>query len=366
VRNGEVEVHLPVFFSPSRRNGRRFPMKRLSFCSNGGIVLFFLALLAISTFPLEAGKGKKEKEQNKKLEELTSRELKPTEIPAFQKGDEKILFKIEKAVLMNSMLGTEMPGDLTVELRTDFLPTESSSTYVSLGFRIPGAEIDWEKKKEDDGIQDLRIFGVITEAEDTKKAVRQLSYEVSRDTKGSAAADPIDRYTATLLEPGAYKAILGILDAHTGKYGCTVRPLQVPGFGGPDLSVSSLIFAKTITQATAPAENPIEGSIRYGDLIFQVDFTNTFKSADTPECFFMVRGEQKNPETGAPSLSADYRIEKGEEKIFDYSGKMDADVWGQQIPLKKFKPGDYVLTVTVTDGVAKRSATQKCAFSVVE
>jgi hypothetical protein len=338
-------------------------MKRVFFASIASLVLFFFALGAC---PLEADQGRKEKEQNKKIGELTSKELKPTEIPAFQKGNEKVLFQIEKAVLMNSMLGTETPGELKYELRTDFLPTESSSTYVSLGFRISGSQLDWEKKGEEEGSQDLRIFGVITSAEDTKKPVRQFSFPVSRSGKAGAAADPVDRYTATLLEPGAYKAILGVIDAHTGKYGCATRPLQVPGFGGADLTISSLIFAKTITQGTAPSDSAIGEAIRYADLILQVDFANEFKNEDTPECFFMVRGYQKSPDQGASSLSAEYRIEKGTETPFKYSGKMDADVWGQQIPMKSLKPGEYVLAVTVTDGVGKRSATQKCTFRVHE
>jgi hypothetical protein len=336
-----------------------------------GSVVFILSLVLVFV-PADADKKTKKEDKDavsQQYKELESSKLDKMDIPPFEKGNEKSVFQLEKAILMNFMLGNEVSGELTYDLRTDFLPTDSASTYVSLGFRVPGGMIAIEDKSPGgEAVQDLRIFGVITQASDIKKPIRQLSFPVTRKLdKKPAAPEPIELYTNLLLEGGDYKAFLGVLDAQTGKYGCTAYTLSVPSYAGEDLKLSSLLFAKKISQPSAPPEGQIHNAISYANLVFDVGFSNELTKNDNPECFFIVKGYKTNPTSGAPEMTADYAIKKNDEVVFQYKSDMNFYMWGQPIPLNKINKitsGDYTLVVTVTDKITNKAATEKCFFKV--
>jgi hypothetical protein len=178
------------------------------------------------------------------------------------------------------------------------------------------------------------------------------------------------------LPPGVYQLNIAAKDLLSGNLNRYDVLLDVPRFDSDKLASSSLVLADQIERL--PVKR-IAGSdffaFAFGDTIVRPRLGNEFTKQDRMGIYLQFYNFQPDQQTGMPSGSIVYEIEKAEskEKVIDFVEEVAAitNASPSQVTVEKFlqlgtfDPGSYVLTVTATDRNAHQSVQQQQRFAVI-
>ena len=178
-----------------------------------------------------------------------------------------------------------------------------------------------------------------------------------------------------VLQPGRYKIDVVSRDVISGKVGVVHHSFEVPKYQEKQLSTSTLVLAYSIEGL----ENrpTTSGSFVIGRYKVKPFVSRVYKPNQNLALFLQVYDAEMDQATLRPALKVEYIVTRGGQEIFhvaeDGKGQGMIDIKGQQmviihsIPLKDAlaSPGEYGLTVRVTDLVSQKVVTPHTSFTVV-
>jgi VWFA-related protein len=200
----------------------------------------------------------------------------------------------------------------------------------------------------------------------------QVVNKLSQHYLLSGPADKIDSakrgeilfYREAQLGPGKYTVDAVGYEAPTGKAGVASANVDVPGVDAAALRLSSVVVLKR-AERLSPADQKENNPFHYGEVLIYPNMGEAInKSAKQLAFFFDVytaRGASNPPKLtievdqgGKPMAQASQDLPAA-----DAGGRIQ---YASALPIDGFKPGDYLLKITVTDG--KSSASRSVGFSV--
>jgi hypothetical protein len=184
------------------------------------------------------------------------------------------------------------------------------------------------------------------------------------DKVDSAKRGEILFYREAQLGPGKYTVDAVGYEAPTGKAGVASANVDVPRIDAAALRLSSVVVLKRAERLSA-ADQKENNPFHYGEVLIYPNMGEAINKSAKQLAFFFdvytVRGAS-NP----PKLTIE--VDQGGKAMAQASQDLPAADAGGRIqyasalPIDGFRPGDYVLKITVSDG--KSSASRSVGFSV--
>ena len=173
--------------------------------------------------------------------------------------------------------------------------------------------------------------------------------------------------TALPVSPGDYSLAVAVADS--GKSGGAKIPLSVPDYASK-LSISSPIFVGEFQQL--PEGEPEMSPYTFGKTKIVPSFDHVFAKGSDLKMLYEIYNAQNDPATGKANLEETVRFEKqgGGNPKQSKPAPPQGFAIGKKItvptgfPLATFEPGDYKLTLTITDKASGQTATKETMFKV--
>jgi len=266
----------------------------------------------------------------------------------------------------------EFLGAVPMRARADFFRTTTSKTLVLLTAGVKSSSVHYRRVGNTD-IPDVAFYARILDL-----TGNDLVFSLERDDDFVAASenrtvgidDELIFQARALLDPGSYKASVTVLDHAGGRAGSYVVPITVPDFGGEGLELSSIMLSRSIAPAP-PSDGSGDAMPPYviGNLRMLPRLGETLTQDDTLAFYYQVYNAATDPATGQPALDVDYGFfTMTPESTIDLGHVGFADqhdeVHGYSLSLKDWPPGPYLVRVSVTDQVARATATRDIVFQV--
>ncbi|HYE74263.1 MAG TPA: GWxTD domain-containing protein, partial [Blastocatellia bacterium] len=175
-----------------------------------------------------------------------------------------------------------------------------------------------------------------------------------------------------VLPPGNYKIDLVVRDVNSGRTDVKRVGFKVPRFPEGELETSSLVLASKLESLNGKIAT---GPFVRGDKKVIPNATGNFKQDQTMGVYMQVYNVAVDQATLKPSVDIEYVITHKDKEIarFKEDSKLSLSTLSSQqitlsrlIPLKQLAPGDYDLTVKITDNVAGKTVSRKEWFKVEE
>jgi VWFA-related protein len=292
---------------------------------------------------------------------VTTAELKKPLTP--QEQEKNVLTKLQKAIVA-PYPQTALPLTLGV----NYYDTAENGPVASASLQIPG---------------EFLLFGP---RDGKTQAVVDVS-GVFYDDKGFAKANFLERIVTTFrseeeavgyrgditynylakLSPGLYQVRVAARDDKSGRTGSTNSWITIPDLSDRKLSLSSLLLGERTKAMIRNVSSPVDiGSVRLSPSHrFRSDSTlrllvfayNTTLAATEPKADLAVQVQVIRDDQ--PVLTTPLRV-IGTENLPD----MARIPYAAEIPLTDFRPGRYLLQVTIIDRTSKQSATRDTHFDI--
>ena len=148
------------------------------------------------------------------------------------------------------------------------------------------------------------------------------------------------------------------------------KRLAVPRFDESELAHSSLILADLIERV--PTRNVGTGQFVIGETKVRPAVDEKFTPDARMGIYMQIYNLGIDEATHQPNAVIDYEIVRGDETVFQYSEKTsDLERAGQQITLEKilplgsFGPGEYKLSIRITDNVRQQTVSPSTRFRIL-
>jgi hypothetical protein len=242
------------------------------------------------------------------------------------------------------------PKDVQIEAITDSFMTSTGEIFATVGAKSGAA-------------QTSKVGVRIVDASGKMVAETELPFT-------SAEEKPGYFQTHLPVAPGEYSALIAISDA--GKTGAVKKPLSVPDYK-TNLAVSSIIFMSEFKQLPDGQGKPEPTAYTFGRTKITPSIDHVFKQSGDLQFLYEIYNAQ-------PDASGQVKIENLEEVIrFEKTGANPKQgrpgpprgfVIGKKItvptgyPLGTFQPGEYKMTLTITDKTSGQTAKREETFTV--
>ena len=260
---------------------------------------------------------------------------------------------------------------LPFDVRLDFLRITDQSILVPVTVAIKKKDLTFQLKQ---GVHQstINVFGRITTM--TGRVVDTFEDVIRLDVPASLLERALEEKAvyqkALALRPGLYKLNLVLKDLNNGNVGTVEQRLVVPRFEEDRLAHSSLILADLIERV--PSKNVGSGQFVIGNSKVRPAVGETFGPNDRMGIYLQVYNLAVNDATHKPDASIEYTIRQGDKTIFDYSETTaQMERAGEQLTLEKvlslkdLPPGDYTLSLKITDRVRQQSLTPSAPFRII-
>ncbi len=148
---------------------------------------------------------------------------------------------------------------------------------------------------------------------------------------------------------------------------------DVPRFIGAEITTSSLIVADLVESSKSRTGR---GQFVIGATKVRPNVSRIFRSNQNLGVYLQVYNVQIDQTTLQPAVDVEYVItrkgkevlrlkEDGGNGITDLTGYARQVTLGRTFPLKDLEPGNYEVSVEVTDRVARTKRTPKTYFSII-
>ena len=260
---------------------------------------------------------------------------------------------------------------LPFEMRTDFVRITDETILVPVTIAVKKKDMTFEMRE---GLQHavVNVFGRITTM--TGRIVQTFEDVIELDIPPALFEQGLNRPSvyqkAVPLRPGLYKLNLVLKDLNSGNVGTMERRLAVPRFDESELAHSSLILADLIERV--PTRNVGTGQFVIGETKVRPAVDGKFALDARMGIYMQVYNLGIDETTHQPNAVIDYEIVRGDETVFQYSEKTsDLERAGQQItlekilPLDSFGPGEYKLSIRITDNVRQQTVSPSTRFRIL-
>jgi len=265
-------------------------------------------------------------------------------------------------------------SDIGIHTEPFCFPSQKDSTFVALAFTLDWATLPWSEGEARSS--NLVLFGAVLQGsgDSAKKfydfsipfTVSASAADLTANPNGAGGSHSI----GIPLLPGSYSLLLGIRDAQSTKMTTRRLELTVPDFAQLPLGIPTALFLDgklERLEAAAPLDQVQQGLVvGTGRLPLRLDHKLS-KSADQAALFFLVSGTAADPQKGTPAIRVDYRLKQsGGSEVRLAPQTLPMSSVAQPLPLASREPGDYTITIAVTDTLAGNNRVERQeSFTIV-
>jgi VWFA-related protein len=226
---------------------------------------------------------------------------------------------------------------------------------------------------------DLLAFAFDEKGATADLAARRIDLSLNERQFRQAMANGLSyRADFQLKKPGAYQFRAVLRDGETGRTGSASQFIRVPDLSKNRLALSGLVLTtpKTITApASATGEKDAAGSPQPGDLQ-ATPYIRRFPQTGWIQYGVAIYNATADKKTGQPQITVQAEIYRDGKPVYQFSphlielsngANLKRFDYVGRLRLNNFPPGDYLLHLVVTDGLAKKKfakAEQWMDFSV--
>lgn len=259
---------------------------------------------------------------------------------------------------------------IPMETRFDFYRGGDGVTYTTVTVGIKSSSVQF-KSRGDKEIPDVGVFGKLVSREHPDE-----SYPLSSDSAFAESPDNSEAGAGDLLifqavggfKPGVYQAIIGVEDRVSRKVSSIVKQVDIPDMSQPALSLSSITLAGSLepTDYLSSTAKPFQ----IGKFRLSPRPDSLFTKKDELNVYFQVYNPATDEGTGKPKLDVLYTFRhKDAQGNFQDMGTYQvkdssAQVHGYAVALERWPEGDYGLTVSVIDQIAKATVKSDSSFTI--
>ncbi len=255
-----------------------------------------------------------------------------------------------------------------------YVRVTNSSVLTGVTVQLQNRDVVFE---DDEGVQRavVNIFGRVTTM--TRRVATHFEDTVTIDTTAAQLQKEMARVSiyqkGVPLAPGSYRLELVVKDIVGETMGTYRVALRVPAFEEEKLAMSSLILADRIEHV--PTRSLGTGQFVIGSSKVRPRIGEEFKRTEKMGIYFQVYNLGENEETSLPEGSVSYQIARldapddllldfteGFEKIRGISARQT--VIEKLLPLRNLEPGEYRLSLTVTDKVKNETLVPTATFKI--
>jgi len=221
----------------------------------------------------------------------------------------------------------------------------AASVQVDLNTEQPGAE---------NNESELNVIGAVVD--DGGNILSSLKQKVTIPAGDAARSGPV---VLTLqfpkVAPGLRQVRIAAHDSKSGRIGSMRQWVEIPNLTSAGLALSSIFLSEGLTASQKPAIKPDGRFTQGGKLRFQTYVYNATRSGSKPNLVLQLelrRDGQTVIQTPPSPVTT--------EGVTDLAR---IPVVGE-FPLASFPPGQYELSLLVTDQGSSKNATQRASFSI--
>jgi VWFA-related protein len=273
-------------------------------------------------------------------------------------------------VELNKAIGAFAPRrGLATNVSVGFLDTPDNGPIITASIQAATAGLDYGADNKEAGAIDLA--GVVLNDQGKPVASFKTHLNVSPAAATQGDAGVVYNYK-TPLKPGLYQVRAAARDQKSGKVGSAQQWVEIPDLSKHQLTLSSLLVGTQVVNAPKPDPSKPEAAAATPELQFSVD-RRFKKSAQLNFWIFIYNTVRGANGAAAPEVTAQIEMLSNGQTIvktplrkLNTTGMNDLQriPYGGQFSLEKLPAGRYELNVTITDQVAKASASQHVSFQV--
>ncbi|HEY3175452.1 MAG TPA: GWxTD domain-containing protein [Candidatus Polarisedimenticolia bacterium] len=190
---------------------------------------------------------------------------------------------------------------------------------------------------------------------------------------GPAAGDVLLYQSERPINPGKYKTIFAVKDPNSHAIGKLEKEIEVPSFESGSFQLSTVTLARKIEPLVTapPADKLVPFVLGAFNVVPRPD--NVYKEGEELSFYFQIYGPTIDPVTNAARVDLSYTFEKnvaGQWRVV--SGRpvltpgQSGLVQAFSLPLRGWPPGEYRLSIKVTDTKASppKEVTSVVPFSI--
>jgi len=282
----------------------------------------------------------------------------------FAFGQAALFEKVENPTdATGRVTATEFFGVVPLQNRIDFFQgSGGTGALITLG--IPSEDL----KGDGSAAPRVGIFGRLQKVDDPSRVYQFSSFPDA--AKAATLQDVAGREhhlyeVRGVMPPGEYRVNFGVRIGD--RFGAVGDRIEVPDFGGDALRLSGLILADQISER--PSTTGPEG-FSIGRLRLLPKMDPAFRPESDFGFYFQVYHAVPGSADGRLHLDIEYSVSVRQKGFFVPQGKPvslsdnSAPAHAFIIPLKGWNPGEYLLTVTVTDRVTGQVEAGSAPFLV--
>ena len=248
-------------------------------------------------------------------------------------------------------------GGLPTMVSLTYLNTPANGLVVTSSIEISGSGVSYGA----DGKQPatIKLAGVVLN--DKGKIASSFRNQLNIDPPKSGGSDAIFYNHHTPLTPGIYQVRVAARDERSGHVGSAIQWIVIPDLTKSQLTLSSVLLGGQVLEDKNAAATPH----------VQLSVDHSFPRASQLGYWVFVYNAKKDG-AGNPQLTVQTQVLRDGQAVLsspqrrlNSSGQDTERIpFGEELALKTLAPGRYDLKVTVTDGLARTSATQIADFVV--
>ena len=271
---------------------------------------------------------------------------------------------------LNKALGAFAPRrGLPTSISVGFLDTPDNGPIITASIQAATAGLDYGTDNKEPAAVDLAGVVLNDQGKPTASFKTRLSVSPAASTSGDAGV--VYNYK-TRLAPGLYQVRAAARDQKSGKVGSAQQWIEIPDLSKHQLALSSLLVGAQVVNAPQADPGKPEPAGATPEVQFSVD-RRFKKSAQLNFWIFIYNTVRGTNGTSAPEVTAQIEMLSNGQTIvktplrkLNTSGMSDLQriPYGGQFSLATLPAGRYQLSVTITDQVAKASASRQVSFQV--
>jgi VWFA-related protein len=287
--------------------------------------------------------------------------------------------------LLGQALGAVYPRrELPVALMLNYVDDPVKGITLSASLKVSTASMRLEAGPQGPSSATLDFAGTIYD--DQGKSVSAYSKRVAIQPLSNSSNPPnniLYHYTAGV-KPGLYQMRAAALDVSQKRTGSAVQWIEIPDLSTKKLAMSTLIVGEKRgepeTEQTADKPRDLEaGDNLFRDIRLNVDhlFARSSRLRFLTYFYNVQKAPGNSPTSGSAGenfdLSVQVQVFRDNEPVLNPApGKVVLEnasdlvriPYTADVPLQDLQPGRYLLKVTITDNLAKASASQEYAFQI--
>ncbi|HUA18438.1 MAG TPA: GWxTD domain-containing protein [Bryobacteraceae bacterium] len=281
----------------------------------------------------------------------------------------QVKFKDLQEVVSSSIRYNNLP----FKVRADYIKITDSTVLTTITLEFQRRDLQFQQK-DDVAKSTIDIFGRITSI--TGRIVNTFEDPVTIEVPSDLLAKALDGasiYQKEIpLAPGMYRLNVVCKDTVGGNMTTYPMALAVPHFDDDKLASSSLILADVIEKV--PTRSIGSGQFVIGDTKVRPRLTDTFARNEKLGIYTQFYNFSPDAKTKKPNGSIQYEITKtgAAKPVLDYTedvtsipGASSQQVTVEKLlPLQSLEPGNYTLTMKVTDKNSNQVLTPSASFTV--